>query len=318
MSDHEKDALTLQALGILREQVEARVIHYKAEMQTSPELDAVTAQVVNQIKQLQAAAMRERGVTKDPELIANAHTGTLTQLLTVIFGDKNYTTRVIQPVGKRLAKLFFENELNVKAAGEKDKVISVAEQGVYYLLKRYKNRLRTELEGFEYASESIKSMTLDTLNKLERDMQVAFLSRRSPELNKVMTVFTNVVSQFFQKHLPPRLEQVARITIRNAQTATQSYSVPYKIHPERFNHFRTAWERVFMSQMINFCGDEFLARLDESEGEVSDETLKFFTDPHIFSATCDVINHDLYDRLCMEGFLDLPMDWHAHVGAAPA
>lgn len=318
MSAHEKDELTLQALGILREQVEARVIHYKAEMQTSPELDAVTAQVVNQIKELQAAAMRERGVEKDPELIANAHVGTLSDLLKVIFGDKNYTARVIQPIGKRLAKLFFENELNVKAAGEKDKRIYHAEQGLYYVLKRYRNRLRAELEGFEYANENLQKMTLDLLAKHERELQVAFLSRRSPELNKVMTVYTNVVSHFFRDHIPPRIEQMAKITIRNAQTANQPYSVPYKIHPERFNQFRGAWERVFMSQMIHYCGDEFLAQLDQSEGSVTDETLKFFTEPHIFSETADVINRDLYDRLCMEGFLDLPMDWRAHMGERSA
>ncbi len=316
MSEEEKDDLTLQALGILREQVEARVIHYKAEMQTSAELDAVTAQVVKQIKDLQAKAMQEKGVEKDPELIANAHVGTLTDLLRVIIGEKNYTARVIQPIGKRLAKLFFESELNAKAAGERDKTIALAEQGLFYVLKRYRNRLRTELEGFDYANDNIKKMTFDLLAKQEREMQVAFLSRRSPELNRVMTVYTNVVSAFFQDHLPPRLQQMAKITIRNARTATQPFSVPYKVHPECFNQFRASWERVFMSQMINYCSDEFLARLDDEGDDVSDETISFFTDPHIFSETADVINRDLYDRLCMEGFLDLPMDWQRQMGTS--
>lgn len=241
--------------------------------------------------------------------------GTLARLLREILEHKNYTARTIQPIGKRLAKLFFENELHAKAAGEKDKTIYHAEQGVYYVLKRYSNRLRTELEGFEYANADIKKSTLDTLQKLERELQVGFLSRRSPELNRVMRVFTSVLTRFFQDHLPPRLEQMTRVTVRNAKTAVQDYSVPYKIHPERFNDFRGAWERVFMGQMINYCGDEFLAQLDETGDDVREETIEFFTDPHVFSAICDVINHDLYDRLCMEGFLDLPMDWRAQLGS---
>lgn len=310
MTENEREQLTLRALGILREQVEARIVHYKAELETSPELDAVTAQVVNQIKQLQAAASRERQTEKNPALIENAHVGTLHQLLQAIFvADTNYPTRAIAPIGKRLAKLFFESELHAKTQEQRDKTIHLPEQGVYYVLKRYKHRLRTELEGFEYGSPSIKAATLELLSKIERDLQVAFLSRRSPELNRVMSVFTGVLVDFFQKHLPERLEQMARVTIRNARTAQQPNSVPYKVHAERFNEFRASWERVLMTQMIHFCGDEFIARLDQGEDGVREETIAFFTDPRVFSATCDVVCEGLYDRLCVEGFLDLPVDW---------
>lgn len=311
MTEHEREELTLRALGLLREQVEARIVHYKAELETSPELDAVTAQVVNQIRQLQEAAQKERPIEKDPTLIANAHVGMMHRLLTEAWvTDINYPTRVIQPIGKRLAKLFFESELHAKTQGQRDKVIFLPEQGVYYVLKRYRHRLRTELEGFEYSSPELRQMTEQLLQKIERDLQVAFLSRRSPELNRVMGVFTGVLIDFFQKHLPPRLEQMVRVTVRNARSAEQPNSVPYKIHSDRFSDFRSAWERVLMTQMIHFCGDEFIARVNQGdEQDVREETITFFTDPHIYSETCEVICQGMYDRLCVEGFLDLPVDW---------
>ena len=53
---------------------------------------------------------------------------------------------MLKPVGRCVAKLFFESELHEKTKGDKDKVIHHAEQAVYYVLSRYRNRIRAELE----------------------------------------------------------------------------------------------------------------------------------------------------------------------------
>jgi hypothetical protein len=66
-----------------------------------------------------------------------------------------------------------------------------------------------------------------------------------------------------------------------------------------------------MQQMVNFCGDELLLRLAASGDEVREETVTFLTDPHVFSDTCQVLCDSLYDFMCLEGFLDLPVDWRA-------
>jgi hypothetical protein len=117
-----------------------------------------------------------------------------------------------------------------------------------------------------------------------------------------------------QTHLPPRLEQLARVTIRAAHTATQPNSVSYKVHADIFSEFRVQWERLFMQQMVNYCGDELLARLTDDGAEFQDETVKFFTDPHIFSETAEELCAGLYDYLCLEGFLDVPVDWRMTLG----
>src|SRR4051812_8094184 len=235
MSDGQKETLASQALGLLNEQVQARIVHYKGELETSPELDAITAQVVAELKAMQAAASKELAQQQSPEQREEQQQRAFVALLTREFsGQSQYTTRILKPIGRRVAKLFFESELHEKSKGDKEKVIHHAEQGVYYVLSRYKNRLRAELEGFEYVTPEIRQSTLELLAKMERDLQVGFLSRRSPELNRVMNIYTSVIADFLQKHLPPRLEQMAKLTIRVAKTARQPNSIGYKVLAESF------------------------------------------------------------------------------------
>ena len=319
MSDGQKEALAIQALGLLNEQVQARIVHYKGELETSPELDAITAQVVAQLKAMQAAAAGDAGGQKTPEEMEEQQTRTLSVLLPRFFSAQtNFATRILKPIGKKIAKLFFESELHEKSKGDKDKIIFHAEQGVYYVLSRYKNRLRAELEGFEFTSPEVRDATLELLSKSERDLQVAFLSRRSPELNRVMNIYTAVLGDFLQKHLPPRLEQMGKVTVRVAKSARRPNSVGYKVLSDAFGDFRAEWERLFMQQMVFFCGDELLERLTQSSEEFQEETVKFFTDPHVFSETCEVVCEQLYDFLCLEGFLDLPVDWRVSMNATQA
>lgn len=316
MSADQKEALTLQAIGLMQEQVQARVVHYKGEMQTNAELDAITAQVVAQLRAMQALAARTVSRQSAEEMEAQ-HVRSMSLLLGKVFSsDSQFTTRMLKPLGRRVAKLFFESELHEKSKGDKDKTIHHAEQGVYYVLARYKRRLRAELDGFEYASAEVRQASFELLSKLERDLQVAFLSRRSPELNRVLTVYAAVVSEFLRDYLPPRLETMARNTVRAAATARRPNSVGYKVLADAFPAFREQWERVFMEQMVNCCGDELVLRLTRAGSDFHDETLRFFSDPHVYSESAEVVCHELYDFLALEGFLDLPGDYE--LGGATA
>ncbi len=306
----------MQALGLLNEQVQARIVHYKGDLETNAELDAITAQVVAQLKAMQAS-ISTGDERQTPEQVEAGQFRALTGLLGKVFSaESQFTSRILKPLGRRIAKLFFESELHEKSKGDKEKSIYHPEQGVYYVLQRYKNRLRAELDGFEYANADVKEGSLALLAKLERDLQVAFLSRRSPELNQVMTIFAAVVSEFLQRHLPPRVEQMGKIVIRAARTARRPNSVSYKILVDAFPEFRAEWERVFMGQMVNFCGDELLSRLTQGDAQFHDETVKFFSDPHVFSESAGVICEELYDFLCLEGFLDLPVNWRVALNDA--
>ncbi len=312
ISDQDKEAIAFKALGLLNEQVQARIVHYKGDLETSPELDAITAQVVSQIKAMQTAMGTEDAGQEPPEKIEEKQTALLAKLLTRVFdeeGQSAFASQNLKTIGRRIAKLFFESELHEKTKGDKDKVIHHAEQGVYYVLTRYKNRLRAELEGFEYVDAGVKAQSSEMLSKIERDLQVGFLSKRSPELNHVMTLYSAVLVDLLHKHLPPRVAQMAKVTIRAAATAHQPGAVSYKVLADHFPAFRREWERLLMQQMVHYCGDQLMAKLNQSDQTFHEETVRFFTDPHIFSETCEVLCDALYDFLCLEGFLDLPVNW---------
>src|SRR5689334_9216862 len=66
MSTSEKMSLAEIALALRDEQLEAKVVHYKAELPTSPELDAVTQQVITELQNLQAAARAKGPITRPP------------------------------------------------------------------------------------------------------------------------------------------------------------------------------------------------------------------------------------------------------------
>jgi hypothetical protein len=290
--------------------VQARVVHYKAELETNAELDAITAEVVAQLKAMQAAAATAQAPSESVEAREAQHVSSLSALLHKVFSSESqFTTRILKPLGRRVAKLFFESELHEKTKGDKEKTIFHPEQGVYYLLGRYKHRLRAELAGFEFIDAEVRQASSDLLGKLERDLQIAFLSRRSPELHQVMTIYASVVSDFLREYLPPRLEAMAGNTVRAAETARRPNSVRYKVQADAFPAFREQWERVFMEQMVSFCGDELRRRLTEAGSEYRDETIRFFSDPHVYSDSAEVVCHELYEFLCLEGFMDLPVNF---------
>jgi hypothetical protein len=108
---------------------------------------------------------------------------------------------------------------------------------------------------------------------------------------------------------------MARNTVSAARTARRPHSVSYKILADAFPDFRKEWERVFMEQMVNCCSDDLTNRLAQAGGEFRDETLRFFSDPHVYSDSASVVCHELYDFLCLEGFLDLPVDFRVEAAA---
>src|SRR5690242_21800173 len=106
MSQGDKDALALRALGLLNEQVQARIVHYKGDLETSPELDAITAQVVSQLREMQAALSRGGAPAESPDAMEARHVATLTELLGRVCagGERgNLISQNLKPIGRRVA-----------------------------------------------------------------------------------------------------------------------------------------------------------------------------------------------------------------------
>jgi hypothetical protein len=308
-----KDHITDMALGLLEEQLQARIVHYRADLATNPELDAVTAEVVEELRRLQAAAAAERAAAGDREAIRASHERALRGLLDRIFPPGALSLLVerrLKQIHKSLARLFFQSELHEKTRGRDGaaKVIQHGEQAIYYLLTRYKNRLEAELSGFDFASEEVRERSFDLLAKMTKDMQDAFLSRRSSELKRIVRVFHGVLVEFFGKRLPPSLGELAAQIVERAHT-WEGRAYPYKIAAEAFPRFRASFERCFMERLVGAVEDPLVAQLADTAGAAREETLQFITDPHIFSTICGELCDGVYEFLCNEGYLDLPPDW---------
>jgi hypothetical protein len=306
-----KDQICEMALGLLEEQVQARIVHYKAELETNPELDAITAQVVAQLREIQASAAHASAASR--EQLRDSHQRLLRGLLERVFnarGPSLLVERRVKEICRKLARLFFQSELHEKTRAHDGgaKVIQHGEQAVYYLLTRYKNRLENELGGFDYASDETRERAFDLLASFGKEMQDAFLSRRSSELKRIVRVFQEVLVDFFGKHLAPALPSLAEeIVVQSASFEGRAYA--YKVTSEAFPRFRAAVERRLMVRLVGYVEDQLIARLADTAGAARAETVAFVTDPRVFSMIVGEMSEGLYEFFCNEGFLDLPPDW---------
>jgi hypothetical protein len=320
MSTRAKLSLAEVALALHEEQVQARIVHYKAELETSPELDAITAQVVAELQSLQAAVAKvtaqsqsgapDRGQV-EIELITN-----LKIILTRLFPQgrlASFIERKLGEISKRFARLFFASELHEKMAGGKKepKQMRSADQALYHVFARAEPDLTKALEGFEYVGPEILPRAKEVLQALVKDYRNKFLGWTTPELNALVKILNEVLHAFFTKELPPAVGELAWEVVREARLAEGKMQGGYKVAVDAFPAFRQAFERRFLNRLVTFAADAMLLQVSAREGKFRKETIRFVAEPQIFSDVCDVICDAVYDSLYNDGFLDLPQDWRA-------
>ncbi len=312
-----KDQICEMALGLLEEQVQARIVHYRADLETNPELDAITAQVVASLKEIQAHATHTNTAR---DALREAHIKLLRGLLERVFradAPSLLIEKRLREVHRKLARLFFQSELHEKTSGNDShtKIIQHGEQAVFYLLLRYKNRLETELGGFDYADQEIKDRAFELLARFAKEMQDGFLGRRSSELKRIVKVFQAVLVDFFCKHLAPASAALAEeVIVQSATFEGRAYA--YKITADAFPRFRAAFERRVMVRLVGHAEDQLISHLADTAGAERDETVRFVTDPQVFSMIVGEVSEGVYEFLCNEGFLDLPSDWRQATATA--
>lgn len=306
-----KDQICEMALGLLEEQVQARIVHYRADLATNPELDAITAQVVASLKEIQASAAHHQSAGR--AAIQASHVKLLTGLLERVFrpgAPSLLVERRIKEITKKLARLFFESELHDKTRAQDGaaRVIQHGEQAIYYLLSRHKNRLENDLDGFEFADDQVREHAFELLAHIGKEMQDAFLALRSSELKRIVRVFQGVLLEFFGAHLAASAPALAAEVVAQAATF-EGRAYTYKVVAEAFPRFRAAFERRLMIRLVGWVEDQLIKRLADTAGPAREETVHFVTDPRVFSMIVGEISEAFYEFLCNEGFLDLPTDW---------
>ena len=326
MSTSAKLSLAQIAMALRDEQLEARVVHYKEELETNAELDAVTAQVIRELQMLQRAGARpqatapaqveEDRTAREIDLISN-----LKIMLSKLFPSDRVASIVQRKMGevsKRFARLFFESELHDKIRGSsgEQKTMRFAEQALFHVFARNEESLMKQLDAYEYASPDVHEAAKHGLSAWIKELRTDFLGKTTPELNALVRILNEVLSLFFTQELPPVVGELAWEVVKEGKLAEGGRRGGYKVSAEGFNRFRQAFEHRFLQRLVPFAADAMLRRVHASEGKFRVETLRFVADPHIFSDVCELICEGSYDFLYNEGFLDLPGDWRARLGAS--
>ncbi len=325
MSTAAKLSLADIALALRDEQLEAKVVHYRADLETNAELDAVTAQVVAELQTLQRAVRLAAPVSRpvpsqertnvEAELIR-----TLGEMLARIFRPERLATTIERKLGevaKRFARLFFESELAEKIRGQDDelKTLRFSDQAMFHALHRAESTILEALDSFNYVHENVKERAQAKYTELLKGLRNDFLARTTPELNVLVKFLNDVLSFFFTSELPAMLGELSSQVVRDARLAEAKTGAGYKISASAFPLFRQSFERNFMKRLVPSVEDGMLQRVRETAGQFRSETIQLVADPAIFSEVCEVICEAIYDVLYNDGFLDLPPDWRARLYA---
>jgi hypothetical protein len=320
MTAQDKLSLAEFAYVLRDEQVKAKIALYRADLQTNPELDAITAQVVAELRALQDKVEREGSVPPPSDIrrLEAEIVKTFTNQLTRLFREDKLASvfeRKLAEASKRFARLFFESELHekIRGSGSDLKTFRFAEQALFRVLTRFEHHLLLELESFEYESPDVLDRSKELFEGIVRELRNKYLVRTTPELNALVSHLNEVLSAFLTKEFPSQVEGVAATVVKEAQLANFNLSVGYKVSAEGFTKLRAAFERHFLKLLVPFVGEEMLKRVRARDARFRVETIRFVADPHIFSDVCELICDATYDFLYNEGFLDLPADWRARL-----
>jgi hypothetical protein len=330
MSTRDKMSLADVAMHLRDEQLRARVVHYKANLETSPELDAVTASIVAELGAMQRAHLGDPSgalplvdrAQLEIDLIA-----TLKGLLARLFRAGELSSvieRKIAEATKRFARLFFESELCEKIQGSsgESKTMRFPAQALYYVLTRNEAYLARQLEGFEYASPDVAAAARARFAAITRDLRGEYLATTTPELNALVRHLTEVLVALFTVELPPTVGELAWEVVKEGRLA-DAEAVSRRggrarlgptIGVDAFTRFRATFERKFLQRVVAYVEDAMLERVRGKESDFRTETLRFVADPRIFTDVCDLVCEAVYDYLHNDGFLDLPSDWRQRMG----
>ena len=320
MTTPDKLSLAEFAYALRNEQVQAKVALYRADLETNPELDAITARVVAELHALQAKAAREGSIpppSTTRQLEAELVT-TLTSQLQRLFRRGKLASvfeRKLTETSKRFARLFFESELHEKIRGSQGelKTMRFAEQALFRVLTRFEQHLLLELESFEYESFEVLERAKGLYDGIVRELRNKYLGRTTPELNLLVSHLNEVLNVFLTVEFPPRIPDLAKLVVKESRLAEAKLGVGYKVSAEGFVRLRAPYERQFLQLLVPYVEEEMLRRVRAREAKFRAETIRFVADPQIFSEVCELICDATYDYLYNEGFLDLPADWRARL-----
>lgn len=313
-STKEKVTLSVDAHKLRDEQVRAEVRYYGAELETNAELDGITAAVVAELRKLKMvkASEAQPGADVEIELIQN-----LRSLLERLFSPSRpaFVKQLIVDAQRRITQLFFQSELYaelVERSGETLPAASWHDQALYLVLKRRESQLLGEIDLVPVTDESVRERARERLSGFIRQLASDFLSRTTPELQALLTIYRDVLTHYFAQTFPESLGELAWEVIRESQVA-RGHQLGYKITADRFERFRTTFDKKLIERLAFEIQGPVVAAASKSAAQFRDATLRFVADPHVFSEICAAVADAIYHFLYNEGYLDLPTGFERRV-----
>lgn len=293
------------------EQLQARVRYYNQDLATNKELDAITEQVVAELRAL-GQVVGDKPVQRSQadveiELIGELR-GALEKLMRG--GRNKLLTRRIEEVQRRITHLFFQSELYARLAENAQSVPTATwpEQVLYFALKRQEAAIEAEIDALPVSDPAVRERAREELERFQKHLTNEFLSKTTPELERLLGIYRDVLGRFFAEVFPAELGEFAWEVIKESRVGAGT-DLGYKITADRFHQFRETFDRKFLVHLVLNVQDPIAKRAAADAGNFREATLAFVADPHIHAEICGVINDALYDYLHGEGFLDLPTDW---------
>ncbi len=300
------------ALRLRDEQLRARVVYVDPSLQTNAELDAITAQVVAELQELQNVGLKASGGL-DPQQIEIELIKTLRESLEKLLSPRreHFLRHKIEQIQRKIVNLYFTSEVDSNADAPTLRAsYDYSEEGLYTVLKRYSSQINADLEVLPWRNPQVKKEARDRLDIFMKQLVSQVLSRSMPDLERLIAIYQEVLFEFLMKDFRAQLGEFAWEVLRESRVA-HGNDLTYKIREQHFPAFRQHFERRFLDHLLATIQGPLDGRLENAGFRES--TLRFASDPRIYAEICGTMCNAIYDFLHGEGFLDLPVDWKQEV-----
>ncbi len=301
--------LAAEAMRLRDEQLRAQIVYVDPNIETNAELDAITAKVVEELRELQRVGRRAKA-PEDPGQVEIDLISSLRGLLEKMLSARreHFLRHKLERIQRRVAKLFFTSEVKSTDTNT-DRTFAYPDEALLASLQTHAPAMRAELKRVKVTDERVRTEALERLERMEKMLAADVLARSRPELERLLLVYRDTILVWLMKDFRENLGEFAWEVVKESGAA-RGVELSYKIQEKQFPRFRHVFEEKFMERMLAGIQEPLARALTEdSEYRFRGETLAFASDPRIYAEVCAVMCNTVYGYLHGEGYLDLPVTW---------
>ena len=300
------------ALKLRDEQLRAKVVYVDPTLKTNAELDAITAQVIKELQEMQSAGLAAHGSLDAQQVEIELIKSLRDHLEKMLSARREHFLRhKIEQIQRRITNLYFSSEIYASTDDPNARgTFQYADEALHHVLRRHEANIVKDLESLSYRDSRVLADSLDRFRIFQRQLVSQVLSRSMPDLERLLVIYRDVLLRFLVEEFRAQLGEFAWEVVKESRVA-HGNDLTYKIREKAFGDFRLVFERKFLDHLLATIQQPLTERVASSE--LREETLRFASEPRIYAEICGVCCNAIYEYLHGEGFLDLPVDWQTHI-----